>query len=77
MANLIVCLSIRRCRNKFMNITMWEHCNFDTFLDVEIFTALTPLSLLILCKLSFPVVGLKVSFISTLALKSRYILFIL
>jgi hypothetical protein len=34
------------------------------------FTALTPISLLISCKLSFPVVGLKMSFLPTLALKS-------
>jgi hypothetical protein len=31
------------------------------FLDVAKFTTLTPLSLLILCKLSFPIVGLKMS----------------
>jgi hypothetical protein len=31
------------------------------FLDVAKFTTLTPLSLLISCKLSFPVVGLKIS----------------
>jgi hypothetical protein len=29
------------------------------FLDVAKFAALTPLSLLILCKLSFPIVGLN------------------
>jgi hypothetical protein len=40
------------------------------FLDVATFTTLTPLSLVISCKLSFPVVGLKMSSIATLALKS-------
>jgi hypothetical protein len=40
------------------------------FLDVGKFTTLTPLSLLISCKLSFPVVGLKISPQPTLALKS-------
>jgi hypothetical protein len=40
------------------------------FLDVEKFTNLTPLSLLISCKLSFPIVSLKMSSLPTLALKS-------
>jgi hypothetical protein len=31
------------------------------FLDVAKFTTLTPLSLLISCELSFPIVGLKIS----------------
>jgi hypothetical protein len=31
------------------------------FLDVAKFTTLTPLSLLIACKLSFPIVSLKMS----------------
>jgi hypothetical protein len=35
-----------------------------------VFTALTPASLLISCKLSFPIVGLKMSSLPTLALKS-------
>jgi hypothetical protein len=39
-------------------------------LDVAKFTALTLLSLQILCKLSFPVVGLKMFSPPTLALKS-------
>jgi hypothetical protein len=34
---------------------------------------IAPLSLLILCKLSFPVVGLKMSSLPTLALKSNRI----
>jgi hypothetical protein len=34
------------------------------------FTSPAPLSLLILCKLSFPIVGSKVSFLPVLALKS-------
>jgi hypothetical protein len=29
MDNLIVILSVRRCPNKFMNLTMWELCTFD------------------------------------------------
>jgi hypothetical protein len=40
-----------------------------SFLDVAKFTTLTPLSLLILCKLSSPIVGLKMSSQPTLVLK--------
>jgi hypothetical protein len=42
----------------FMDVAMWEHCTFDS----EVFRCgkvVTPLSILILCKLSFPIVGLK------------------
>jgi hypothetical protein len=41
------------------------------FLDVAKFTTLTPLTLQISCKLSFPIVGLKTSSLPTSALKSR------
>jgi hypothetical protein len=41
-----------------------ECCTFDRFLDVAKFTTLTPLSLLIFCELSFPIVGLKMSSLS-------------
>jgi hypothetical protein len=40
-------------------------------------TNLTPLSLLILCKLTFPTVGLKVSYLPNLALKSPTKIFML
>jgi hypothetical protein len=46
------------------------------FLDVEKFTNLTPLSSLISCKLSFPIVGLKMSSLPTLALKPPNRIFI-
>jgi hypothetical protein len=39
------------------------------FLNVAKFTTLTPVSLLISCKISFPNVGLKISSLPTLALK--------
>jgi hypothetical protein len=39
------------------------------FLDVVKFTALTPLLLLNLCKLSFPIVGLKIFTLPTLVMK--------
>jgi hypothetical protein len=45
------------------------------FLDVAKFTTLTltltPLSILISCELSFPIVGLKISSLSTFALKTQ------
>jgi hypothetical protein len=40
------------------------------FLDVAKFTTLTPLSLLISCKLSFQIVSFEISSLPTLALKS-------
>jgi hypothetical protein len=47
------------------------------FLDVVMFTTLTPLSLLISCKPSFPSAGLKISSLPTLALKSPNKIFIM
>jgi hypothetical protein len=49
-----------------MNVGMWEHCAFDNenFRCGKCNTS-TPLSLLISCKLSFPVVGLKMSSLPT------------
>jgi hypothetical protein len=71
MVNLIVGFPIWRRPSIFMDVAMWEHSAFDlTFLDVAKFTNLTPLSLLISCKLSFPIVGLKMSSLPTLALIS-------
>jgi hypothetical protein len=49
---------------------MGEHCTFDRFLDVAKFTTVTKLSLLISSNLSFPIVGLKISSVPILALKS-------
>jgi hypothetical protein len=53
-----------------MNVTMWEHCTCDRFFDVAKFNTLTLLLLPISCKLIFPVVGLKISSVFTLALRS-------
>jgi TRAP-type C4-dicarboxylate transport system permease large subunit len=75
MVNLVVSLSIRRCANKFMNVMMWEHCtSASQFLDVAKFSTLTQLPLLISFKLSLPVLGLKMSSLPTLALKSPILL---
>jgi hypothetical protein len=46
------------------------------FLDVEKFITLIPLSLLILCKFSLPIVGLKMSPLLTLVLKSPNKIFV-
>jgi hypothetical protein len=64
-------LCIRRFPNKFMNVTLWVLV-FSTirFLDSARFSTPTPLSLLILCKLSFLIVRLKMTSLPTLALKS-------
>jgi hypothetical protein len=51
-----------------MIVTIWEHRTFDRFLDVAKFTIIIPLSLLILCKLLFPIVGLKMSSLPNFAL---------
>jgi hypothetical protein len=48
----------------------------EGFLDVAKFTNLNPLSLLIPCKLAFPIVGLKMSSQPTLALKSLSRIFV-
>jgi hypothetical protein len=59
MVNLIVGVPIWRCPSIFVNVAMWEHCTVDNeILDVAKFTTLTPLSVLVLYKLSFPVVVL-------------------
>jgi hypothetical protein len=54
-----------------MNFAMREHCTFTTkFLNVAKFTVLIPLSLLISCKLSFPVIYMEIFSMPTFALKS-------
>jgi hypothetical protein len=40
------------------------------FFEVEKFTTLTPLSLLASCRLSLPIIGLKMSSLSTFGLKT-------
>jgi hypothetical protein len=50
---------IRICSSKFKNIQCGNTVLLTArFLDVSKFTTLTPLALLISCKLSFPIVGL-------------------
>jgi hypothetical protein len=53
---MIVCLSLTISPSVLMNITMGEHCTLDRLFDVENFTMLTLLSLLVSYKISFPVV---------------------
>jgi hypothetical protein len=76
MVNLIVGLPIRRHPNVFMYVSVGTLQFWLRFLDVKKFTNPTPLSLLILCKLSYPIVWLKISFLLTLALKSPNNIFI-
>jgi hypothetical protein len=77
MVNLAVRLSIRRCPSKFMNVTSWEHRTFNNkIIGCGKFTILTLLSLLILYKLSFPRVCLKISSLPLLTLKSLNKIFI-
>jgi hypothetical protein len=62
-----------RLTNIFIDNVIWEHDTLSArFLDVSKFTDLTPLSLLISCKLSFLFLGLRMSSLPTLALKSPY-----
>jgi hypothetical protein len=56
----------------FMDVAMWAHSTFECeILYVAKFTALTLSSLLISCKVSFPIVDLKMSSSLALALKSN------
>jgi hypothetical protein len=49
----------------FMNVVLVT----NIFLEVAKFTTLTPLSLLASCRLSLPIIGLKVSSLHTFAFK--------
>jgi hypothetical protein len=69
---LILGVHIWRCPSIFMNISISEYCILTLrFLDVAKFTTLTPLELLISCKFSFQIGGLKMFSLPTLAVKSR------
>jgi hypothetical protein len=58
--NLIAGFPISKHPSKFMNVMIWEHCtSIVKFLGVVKFTTLTPLSLLISCKLTLPVFYMK------------------
>jgi hypothetical protein len=59
-----------------MNVTMYIVLLTVRFLDMSKLTTLSPLSLLILCKRSFPVVGSKMSSLPNLALKPRNKIFV-
>jgi hypothetical protein len=79
MANLNVGFPIWKRPSIFMDVVMWNIVLLTLrFLDVAKFTNLTPLSLLISCKLSFPYVSLKMPSLPTLALKSQnfYMVFV-
>jgi hypothetical protein len=73
MANLIASFSIKKCPSTFMNVMIGKHC--ACVLDIQIFghgNVYYSNSIIITnsCKLSFPIVGFKMSSLPTLALKS-------
>jgi hypothetical protein len=73
MVNLIASLSIRRCPSEFVNVACRNIVILAfRFFNVAKFTTLTPSSLLISCKLSFPCVGLKNFFPSYFGIKISY-----
>jgi hypothetical protein len=54
-----------------VQVNLWMLlCRNTMLLDVSVLSALAPLSVVISCKLSLPVVGLKISLLRTLAFKS-------
>jgi hypothetical protein len=58
-----------------VNVAMWKHRTFDCeIFRLGKFTTLTALSLLISCELSFPIFGLKMPSLPTLAL-NFYVVF--
>ena len=72
-----VCESSHLERYRCIHVWAWEHtavCN--SIFGVAKFTILTPLSSLFWCKLSFPIVGLKISSLPTFALKSLKRIFV-
>jgi len=60
----------QRNMSVFISTVTWKCSTLYVFFDVAKFTTVTPLSLLVLCKFSFPSVGLKISSLPTFALKS-------
>ena len=69
--NLVVSLAIRRGPGVIRMFQCWNIVLLtNRFLMWQKFTILTPLSLLSWCRLSFPVVGLKIFSLPTYALKS-------
>jgi hypothetical protein len=64
-------VSMTRCPSKFIDVVMWEHLLLGSqIFGRGKFATLTPLSLLILCKIAFPVVGLEIFSLPTFALES-------
>jgi hypothetical protein len=61
----------------FKNVAVWNVVLLTIrFFEVAIFTNLTPLSLLASCRLSLSIIGLKMSYLPTFALKSPSKIFI-
>jgi hypothetical protein len=75
MVSFIACLSVR-CSSECMSVMMWECSTLDRYLDVTKFATLTLLSVLILCELAFPIFDVKIYSLPSVALRSRYRIFI-
>jgi hypothetical protein len=77
MVNLITGFPVWKHPSIFFDVAMWEHHPLTgRFLDVAKFTNITTLQLLNSCKLSFPIAGLKIFSLPTLALKSPNRIFV-
>ena len=59
-----------RGSGEFMNVLVQEHHALNQTFDVAKSTIRTPLSSLSSCRLSFPIVGLKISSLPNFAFKS-------
>ena len=69
--NLVVSFPIRRSSRLFVKVSVWEHRALNNlFFSVTKFTILTPSSLLSWCRLSFPIIGLKISSLPNFTLQS-------
>jgi hypothetical protein len=75
MANLIVGFPIWRLPSQFLNVAVSEHCtlNSKTFICGKLYYSIIITNFV---KLPFPIVGLKMPFLVTLALKSPNKMFI-
>ena len=75
--NLLVSLPVRRGLGLLMNVSERENHDLNNYFSVVAkFIILTPLSLLPWCRLSFPTVGLKITFLPVFALKYPNIILI-
>jgi hypothetical protein len=60
--DLILNILIRRCPITFISASMMEHCDADRYCDMKNVAALTALSFLLACLVSFQIVSLTMLF---------------